>query len=326
MKLRLLQIGSRIISKYMPLWIMFCALVAFLFPVFFFPIQGFTEIGLGIIFLLMGLSLSAEKLFTIIRKPKNVLIGVALKWSIMVTVTVGIAFLFFRHSEELATGIILAGTVPSGTSANVYTFIAGGEAALSLTMATLDTFISPILTPYLVQSFAGKLIHIAFWPMFFNILYVVFLPLILGLVIQWKFTNQVEAIRPHTPILSQLSLFVIVLSVVSSAQESLSSNLSILPILFLAVFLQVFIPMVSGYWIARWLKMERPNAIAILFHTGICNSALAATLAMEHISSLSAVPAVANMVMNLTLGAIAANFFSHRVRLQEQEENRIRTN
>ncbi len=235
----------------------------------------------------------------------------------MVLVTVAIAFLFFRDSEELATGIILAGTVPSGTSANVYTFIAGGEAALSLTMATMDTIISPLLTPFLTQSFAGKLINIEFWPMFLNIIYVVFVPLFIGLFIQWRFTKKVEKIRPHTAILSQLSLFIIVLSVVSSAQASLASNLSILPMLFVAVFLQVAIPMLSGYGIALLLKIERPYAIAILFHTGICNSALAATLAMEHISSLAAVPAVANMVMNLTLGAIVANYFHKKSEFSE---------
>ncbi|TQR21347.1 bile acid:sodium symporter family protein [Psychrobacillus vulpis] len=310
--MKFIQIVSLIISKYLPFWIVLLSLIAYFFSDFFRPIRSLTGVGLGMIFLLMGLSLSTEKLISVIKNPKFALIGVLLKWTVMVAITIGIANIFFKDSAELATGIILAGTVPSGTSANIYTFIAGGEAALSITMATMDTIISPLLTSSLVQFFAGKLIPIAFWPLFLNIIYIVFLPLFLGLLLQWKFSKRIEVVKPYTAVLSQIALFIVVLSVISSAQSSLKNNLSELPIIFVAVFFQVSIPMLVGYWGARWWKVPEQYARAILFHTGICNTALAATLAMEHVSSLAAVPAVANMVVNLTLGAIVANFFANK--------------
>lgn len=307
--MKFIPIATHIISKYMPAWIVALSFIAYLFPKLFVPIRSLTGVGLGAIFLLMGLSLSTEKLLSVVRKPKYAILGVLLKWTIMVAVTICVAYVFFQDNAELATGIILAGTVPSGTSANVYTFIAGGEAALSITMATMDTIISPLLTPTLVQIFAGKLIPIAFWPLFLNIIYIVFIPLFLGLFIQWKFSEKIEKVKPYTAVLSQLALFIVVLSVVSSAQSSLQANLSILPLIFVAVFFQVSIPMFAGYLFSKWWKVPEQNARAILFHTGICNTALAATLAMDHVSSLAAIPAVANMVVNLTLGAIVANFF-----------------
>lgn len=310
--MKVISIASQIISKYLPIWILLLSFVAYFFPAIFTPIRSLTGVGLGMIFLLMGLSLSTEKLVSVIKNPKHALLGVLLKWTIMVSVTVGVAYIFFNDNAELATGVILAGTVPSGTSANIYTFIAGGEAALSITMATMDTIISPILTPALVQVFAGKLIPIAFWPLFLNIIYIVFFPLFIGLILQWKFTKRIEAVKPYTAVLSQIALFIVVLSVISTAQSSLQANLSSLPIIFIAVFFQVSVPMFVGYWIAKWWKVPEQNARAILFHTGICNTALAATLAMEHVSSLAAVPAVANMVVNLTIGAIVANYFASK--------------
>ncbi|MCG7336534.1 bile acid:sodium symporter family protein [Sporosarcina sp. ACRSM] len=310
--MKVIQAITTLISKYLPVWIVLLSFIAYFFPNVFIPIRSWTGAGLGMIFLLMGMSLSAEKLFAVIRNPKHALLGVFLKWSIMVTVTIAIAYLFFQENAEIATGLILAGTVPSGTSANIYTFIAGGEAALSITMATMDTFISPVLTPTLVQVFAGKLIPIAFWPLFINIIYIVFIPLLTGLLLQWKWAKRIEVVKPYTAVLSQLALFIVVLSVISNAQPSLQDNLSVLPKIFLAVFFQVTIPMVAGYIIAKSMKVPEENARAILFHTGICNTALAATLAMEHVSSLAAVPAVANMVVNLTIGAIVANLFARR--------------
>lgn len=305
------QIISRIISKYLPFWILFLSFIAYFFPQAFTGIRNLTGVGLGLIFLLMGLSLSMSTLISIIRKPKYAFIGVLFKWTIMVGITIVLASLFFSDEPEIATGLILSGTVPSGTSANIYTFIAGGEVALSITMATMDTVISPLLTPMLVQFFAGKFIPIDFWAIFLNIIYIVFIPLFAGLFIQWKWAKQVEYIKPYTAVLSQISLFIVVLSVVSSAQSALQENLRSLPLILIAVFLQVILPMLAGYFGSKLIGVTEVYARAILFHTGICNTALAATLALEHVSSLASVPAVANMVVNLTLGAFMAKLFEY---------------
>ncbi|MFD1204835.1 bile acid:sodium symporter family protein [Sporosarcina contaminans] len=317
--MKLLQAATKIISKYLAIWIVLLSVIAYLLPELFIPIQSLTGAGLGTIFLLMGMSLSTDKLLQVIRRPKFALIGVGLKWTMTVFVSIVIAYLFFSKEAEIATGIILAGTVPSGTSANIYTFIAGGEVALSITMATMDTFISPLLTPTFVQMFAGQFIPIAFLPLFLNILYIVFLPLLVGLFLQWKWTEKVEGIKPYTSVLSQLALFVVILSVISNAQQSLAANIAVLPTIFLAVTLQVCIPMAGGYAVAKALKVREVNARAILFHTGICNTALAATLAMEHVSSLAAVPAVANMVVNLTVGAAVASLFENKFKLGDEK-------
>lgn len=310
--MRLLPAIAAFISRFLPLWILLLSLIAYLVPKFFGPIQGLTGVCLGAIFLFMGMSLSTEQIMNVIKRPKFAFIGIGLKWIIMVGVTIIIAFGFFSHNPEIASGIILAGTVPSGTSANIYTFIAGGEVALSITMATLDTIISPLLTPTLVQASVGKVVPVDFMALFMNIVWIVFVPLFIGLFTQWRFPKRVAIIKPYTGLLSQLALFVVVLSVISRAQPALHENMALLPLIFLAVILQVSIPMFSGYYISKLCKVPRANMVAITFHTGICNTALSATLAMEHFSSLAAVPAVANMIVNLTIGAIVAKVFEKR--------------
>lgn len=310
--MRLLSAIPALISRFLPLWILGLSLIAYVIPNVFSPIQGLTGICLGAIFLFMGMSLSTEQIMGVIKQPKYAFIGISLKWIIMVIVTIIIAFTFFTNNSELASGIILAGTVPSGTSANIYTFIAGGEVALSITMATLDTIISPLLTPTLVQASVGKVVPVDFFALFINIIWIVFVPLFIGLFLQWKFPKRIAVVKPYTGFLSQLALFAVVLSVISKAQPALQDNMAMLPLIFVAVILQVSIPMFSGYYISKVLKVPRVNMIAITFHTGICNTALSATLAMEHFSSLAAVPAVANMIVNLTIGAIVAKIFEKR--------------
>ncbi|HIV73467.1 MAG TPA: bile acid:sodium symporter family protein [Candidatus Pseudogracilibacillus intestinigallinarum] len=306
----MIHIITTAISRFMPIWLVVFSILAYAIPHTFILIQGWTEFCLGLIFFLMGMSLSTEQIIKVIKSPKYAFYGFLLKWTVTVGISLLIALLFMKKMPEIASGIVLAGTVPSGTSANLYTFIAGGEVALSITMATLDTIVSPILTPSLMQATVGQIIPIDFWALFLNIIVVVFIPLFLGLFAQWKCSNVVKRVRPHTSIFSQLALFVIVLAVVSKAQPTLEENLIHLPVIFIAVAFQVMIPMYLGYVLARkWLKVPKEYAISICFHTGICNTALSATLATEHLTTLAAVPSVLNMIINLTIGAFVANYF-----------------
>lgn len=313
--MRSIQFIKTIITKYLPLWLIFCSVIAYLWPNVFISIQHLTGLFLGIIFLLMGLSLATDQIIDVIKKPFNVFVGFGLKWIIMVGVTLVIGFLLFKNNPDLISGFILAGTVPSGTSANLYTFIARGEVAASITMATLDTIIAPIATPGIMQLSVGKIIPINFLALFLNIIWIVFIPLFSGIFLQWKFPKRIQFIKPYTSVLSQIALFLIIFAIVSSAQPMLEKNLTYLPLIFIAVSLQVIIPMVAGYLIARLFKIARKYVIAITFHTGICNTALSATLATDHLSALAAIPSVANVIINLTVGAIVARLFENKARL-----------
>ena len=313
--MRLLHNLIDVISKFLPVWIILLSFIAYFIPNVFVSIRSLTGLALGMIFLLMGMTLSTNRLVFVLKKPKFSFIGVMIKWIISVGISILLANLFFENQPDLAAGVILAGSVSSGTSANLYTMIAGGEVALSLSMATIDTIVSPLLTPVLMQIFAGKFISIAFWPLFLNIIYIVLIPLAFGVFLQWKWSEKLKIIEPYTAVLSMFAIFIVVLSVVSNAQKTIQENLEFLPIIFFTVFIQVSLPMIAGYYIAKLLKISEPNCRAILFHTGICNSALAATLAMQHINSIAAVPAVANMIVNLTLGALVANIFQYKCKI-----------
>lgn len=302
-------------AKFLPLWLLCFSFIAYLFPNAFITMQGLTGICLGLIFFLMGMSLQTEQIVQTFKHPKYALIGFGLKWIIMVGVSIFIAFGFFKNNPEIASGFILAGTVPSGTSANLYTFIAGGEVALSLTMATLDTIVAPLVTPTFVQVTIGQVVPVNFWALFFNIIFIVFIPLFFGLFLQWKFPRNVQFIQPYSSVISQLALLVIILAVVSKAQPTLQENLTLLPLIFLLVFFQVTLPMFGGFLLAKWFKFPRSHIIAVTFHVGICNTALSATLATEHISALAAVPSVVTVIVNLTIGAMVAKLFeSHYMR------------
>lgn len=312
MNVHLLQRVTFIFQRFLPLWILVFAALGFLAPNFFALFAHFPPFALGFIFFLMGMTISFASFVEVFKRPKVLFIGMGLKWFLTVVISVALAFLFFQDEGTLAAGVILAGVVPSGTSANVYTLLADGTVALSLTMASIDTFIAPFMTPYLMELFAGKLIPITFLDLFLSIIYIVFIPIACGMLIQLFLAKQIEKVRPVFSLLSIFSLFVIVLGVVVGAYESVLLFTSVIPLLFVVVFIQVAFPMVVSYLIAKWFGAPEASCRAILFHVGICNTALSSTLALSYIDPLAAVPSVLNMITNLSLGAAVANWFAKR--------------
>ncbi|USG65601.1 bile acid:sodium symporter family protein [Brevibacillus ruminantium] len=300
------RILQEIVTKFLPLWIICSALLAYHYPEHFLFLKNWTAPSLAFILFNMGLTLSRESLKRVIKHPKNAILGVAGKWTVTLSISILLAYLFFRNQPELMTGTILAGAVPSGTSANLYTFMAGGTLALSIMMSTIDTLVGPILTPLIMKGTVGTVVPVSFLPLFLQMVYVVLLPILAGLLVQWKWESKLGGVKKVIPMLSAAALIIIDFAVVSGAQKMLEDNLSLLPWLFLCVFLQVTIPMVLGYFFGAGFRMPEADRRSVVYEFGICNTALAALLAMEHISPVAAVPAVANMITNTSLGALIA--------------------
>ncbi|MFC7391973.1 bile acid:sodium symporter family protein [Scopulibacillus cellulosilyticus] len=310
------------ISRLLPLWIILLAFIAFFFSRECRIFSHATNPAIGFVLLLMGLTLDKSRLFSLIRHPWESLIGSLGKWMIAPGVSVALAYLFFSHNESLRNGIIMAGIVPSGTSANLNALIAGGDVAYSVTMTAIDTIIGgPLLTPALASVFAGAGIHVEYLPFVLKMMKIVFFPLIFGLILQIVFPVLKRILNKYTSIFSSLALFIVVLGVVSGAQASLESHMTILLSVAVCVTLQVSLQMFFGYGLGRLLNFRSSDCRSLIFETGICNSALAAVLANSYFGSVAGVAAMANMVCNLTMGSLVASLLSKKSYKGQTKEN-----
>ena len=75
-------------------------------------------------------------------------------------------------------------------------FLAGGAVAFSVAMTTLATFLSPVLTPLLVEWLGGVFLRIPFWPMMKTILLTVVL--VMALMILAGLEASLRVAREHT--------------------------------------------------------------------------------------------------------------------------------
>lgn len=129
----------------------------------------------------MGTTLNMGDFARVLKMPWPILICMGLQFGVKPLVALGTVMLF-GFTGEIAAGVILIGSVPGGVASNLMTFLAGGDVALSVTMTSCSTLISPVMTPLAMRLFGGRFVSIAFINMMFSILNMIIVPIIAGLI------------------------------------------------------------------------------------------------------------------------------------------------
>ncbi|MGB5822000.1 MAG: bile acid:sodium symporter family protein [Saonia sp.] len=168
------------------LWIFASVTVSMYYPKYFLGIGDF-EFSLLIVPLLqiimfgMGSQMSLNDFAGVIKMPKGVIAGIICQFTIMPIMGIIVATIF-NFPPEIAAGLILVGSSPSGMASNVMSFLAKANLALSVTLTAFATLLSPLMTPLLMQIFAGEMVEINFWNMMLGIFNMVILPICAGLI------------------------------------------------------------------------------------------------------------------------------------------------
>ena len=136
---------------------------------------------LQIIMFGMGSQMSFRDFAGVVKMPKGVLLGLVCQFTIMPIIGFTIAT-SFGFPPEIAAGIILVGSSPSGLASNVMSFIAKANLALSVTLTAVATMLAPLITPSLMKLLAGQFVPIDFWGMMLSIINIVILPIVAGLM------------------------------------------------------------------------------------------------------------------------------------------------
>ncbi|MFF2810717.1 bile acid:sodium symporter family protein [Streptomyces sp. NPDC058000] len=265
---------------------------------------------LGLIMFCMGLTMTSQDFDSVAKRPWAVGLGLVAHYVIMPGLGWAIAQLL-DLSPELAVGVILVGCAPSGTASNVVTFLARGDVALSMSVATVSTILAPFITPYLALLLAGHLLDVDAAPMVVDILKTVLVPVIAGLLVRRLASGLVRRCLPALPWLSAVTVGVIVLIVVAASASALKDAAAVV---LLAVVLHNGLGLALGYAAGRFAKLDPAASRAMAFEVGMQNSGLAASLAATYFSPLTALPAAVFSVWHNLSGALVAAWMNRRSR------------
>lgn len=265
---------------------------------------------LGLVMFCMGLTMTARDFDSVTKRPWAVGLGLAAHYVIMPGLGWATAQLL-GLSPQLAVGVILVGCAPSGTASNVVTFLARGDVALSMSVATVSTLVAPLVTPYLVLLLAGHLLDVEAGPMVVDILKTVLVPAVAGLLVRRLAGPLVNRCLPALPWLSAATVGVIVLIVVASSASVLKDAAAVI---LLAVVLHNGLGLALGYGAGKVFGLGPAASRAMAFEVGMQNSGLAASLAASYFTPLAALPAAVFSVWHNVSGALVAAWLSRRSR------------
>lgn len=299
---------SQFVGRTFALWVIVFAILGFVFPDIFKQITPYIVTLLGIIMFGMGLTISLDDFKEVARRPFEVGIGVVSQFLIMPLLAVLLTAVI-PMSPEVAAGVILVGCCPGGTSSNVMTYLSKGDVALSVACTSVTTLLAPIVTPFLVWTFASQYLPVDATAMFMSIVKVVLLPLALGFFLQKLLPGLVKAAVPALPLVSVAGIVLIVAAVVGASKSAIASSGLLI---FAVVVLHNGLGYLLGFFAAKAAGLSLAKRKAIAIEVGMQNSGLGAALANTYFSPVAAVPSAIFSVWHNISGALLANYFASR--------------
>ena len=283
-------------------WALAFAILAYFVPGLFFDLAFLIKPALMLIRFGMGLTLQARDFAEVFRRPWQVLLGIGAQYLLMPLIAVVLAYVL-RLDPTIALGLILVGCCPGGTSSNVITYLARGDVPLSITITSCST----LLTPLLLQFYAGAIVEVNTLAMMKDIAQIIVLPIVAGVTLHLLLGKKIEPAMAVTPMISVFGIVFVIAVVIARSSDHLAASALII---FCAVILHNLIGYAMGYGIARILGMSVAQRRAIMVEVGMQNSGLGASLAQTFFAAnpLTAVPSAIFSLWHNISGALVASY------------------
>ncbi|MEA5461488.1 bile acid:sodium symporter family protein [Arcicella sp. LKC2W] len=296
------------------IWVFAAVALGMYYPQYFQQIGEFKFTSLivpliQLIMFSMGTEMSLKDFEGVVKTPKAVIIGLVSHFTIMPLVAVVLAR-SFGFPPEIAAGVILIGSVPSGVTSNVLAFIAKANMPLSVTIAAISTLAAPIMTPFLMKILAGQYVEIDFLKMMIHVVEIILVPIALGLIINKLIRNGVKWLQTVMPIISMTGVLMMLIVIVSSGRDSL---LAIGPLLFLSSMIHHSIGYLLGYWSGRLMGLDEKSCRTISLEVGMQNGGLASGIALQmgKIATVGLASAISVPWMTIS-GSLLANWWRNK--------------
>lgn len=255
----------------------------------------------------MGLSLKVEDFSRILLHPKAAVVGILCQMLMLPLVGFFIVFLF-NLSTELAVGLMILTFCPGGVTSNMFSYLAKGDTALSVSLTALVSLVTPFTIPTLTvlmmnyflaesQTFSMPVIKTIA-----QLLVITIIPVMIGMIIYHKLPIFSAKADKSVKIGSVILLFFIIAGIVVKEWQNMASYFIDTG---LATFTLNISTLVLGFCIALWFGLMKPQAISISIEVGIQNGTLALFVAGTILqNAVMTIPAVTYSLIMFVTGAL----------------------
>lgn len=283
--------------------------------------MSLTIMNIVIAFIMFGvaLDLRLSDFKRAFSTPKPLLIGMTGQFLVFPAFTFLLVSII-QPLPSIALGLFLIAACPGGNLSNFLTYMAKGNTPLSISMTAFSTVMAIFLTPlnfmlwgslYTPARELMRTFTIDPVDMILSIFLMLGIPLILGMLIQYKFPVFAKKVNQGMKYFS-IAFFVLFLIVMLYA--NFEYFIEFVGMVFLVVLLQNLLAIISGYFSARAFKLPERDRRAIAIEVGIQNSGLGLILIFNFFDGLGGMAIIAAWwgVWHLVSGLTLATFWSRK--------------
>ena len=233
-------------------------------------------LGLALIMLGLGMSLTIQDFIRVVKIPKNFLVGFISQLVLLPVVALSLALLL-NLSAELAVGLMLIACAPGGVTSNVITKFADGDVALSISLTAVVSLISIISVPLIMFTSMdffeiGIVKEISMTGIALKMFFVVTVPVIIGMIIKHFATNFVDK---KAALIQKISVILFLLVFAAIYIEEWDNIISYFAKAGLAALLLNVSMMIIGFYIAKYFTSGVAQQRCISIECGLQNGTLA---------------------------------------------------
>ena len=233
-------------------------------------------LGLALIMLGLGLSLTIQDFKRVINIPKDFLVGFVSQLILLPIIALLIAMLL-NLSAELGIGLMLIACAPGGVTSNVLTKFAGGDVALSISLTAVVSLISIISVPFIMFTSMdvfeiGIVQEVSMISIALKMFFVVTIPVIIGMIIKHFARNFVDN---QAALIQKISVILFILVFAAIYIEEWDNIITYFVKAGLPALLLNMSMMVLGFYIAKVFASGVAQQRCISIECGLQNGTLA---------------------------------------------------
>ena len=240
-------------------------------------------IGLALIMLGLGMSLTVHDFLRIIKVPKNFLVGFICQMILLPIIAFALIKLL-NTPIELALGVMLIAAAPGGVTSNVLTKFANGDVALSISLTAIISLISIISVPFIIFLSIDLLNidyivkDISMLGISLKMFVVVTVPVITGMIIRQFAAN---FIMKNVLTIQRISIFLFILIFVAIYIEEWDNIINFIVSAGLIALILNIVMMIVGFYVAKFFATGVAQQRCISLECGLQNGTLAVFVATQ---------------------------------------------
>lgn len=259
-----------------------------------------------VLMFMLGMDLNKKAFTDIAKNPKAVFLGM-LGQIIVLPVVAYVLALVLDLPPVYFMGLVLIACCPGGSSSNVFSLLAKGDVALSVTLTALSSIITLFTLPLIMSFVAEKVslmsgmeINLPIGKLVVQNFVLVFVPMLIGVAFKHYMPEPASKVRKVLGKAAFPALMVLALTFFLQYPKEIADNFGVLG---LSAALLILISMLCGSSLSRLGRLSGASRRTIVIEVGMQNAAQAIMLAgVVFMSPVIALPAIIYaLLMNVIL-------------------------